>query len=139
MKHNKFYFFDVGVYQTIRPTGPLDQPEATGGVALESLFFQNLRAINDYLNLGYKLYYYRTATGLEVDFIAYGTKGLKAFEIKSKKTISRSDLNGLTTFLNDYPMAKCYMIYGGSERRYFGNIKVIPFVEALKDLPNLVS
>ncbi|MCX6704753.1 MAG: ATP-binding protein [Candidatus Woesebacteria bacterium] len=139
IKHNKFYFFDVGVYQAIRPRGPLDQPEAMNGVALESLFFQNLQAINDYLDLGYKLYYYRTATGVEVDFIAYGSRGLKAFEIKSKKNISRSDLTGLATFLKDYPMTKCYLIYGGSERRYFGNIEVIPFVEALKDLPNILS
>lgn len=139
IKHNKFYFFDVGVYQTIRPTGPLDQPEMVGGVALESLFFQNLQAINDYLDLGYKLYYYRTATGVEVDFIAYGAKGIKAFEIKSKKTISQSDVSGLVAFLKDYPMAKCSMIYGGSERRYVGNITIIPFVEALKDLPNLLS
>lgn len=137
--HNKFYYFDVGVYRSIRPVGPLDQPEMVGGVALESLFFQNLRAINHYFNLNYELFYYRTVAGVEVDFIAYGSRGLKAFEIKSKKTISRSDLTGLATFLKDYPMTKCYLIYGGSERRYFGNIEVIPFVEALKDLPNILS
>ena len=139
IKHNKFYFFDVGVYRAIRPTGPLDQPEVMGGVALESLFFQNLRAINDYLNLGYKLYYYRTATGIEVDFVAYGSRGLKAFEIKSKKTISQNDLIGLTTFLVDYPMTKCYMIYGGSQRMYFGNIEVIPFIDAIKNLPDILD
>lgn len=139
IKHNKFYFFDVGIYRAIRPTGPLDQPEVMGGAALESLFFQNLKAINDYLDLGYKLYYYRTATGIEVDFICYGDRGLKAFEIKSKKTFSRDDLTGLTTFLKDYSMAKCYFIYGGGERRYFGNIEIIPFTEALKNLPKLLS
>ncbi len=139
VKHNKFYFFDVGVYQAIRPTGPLDQPEVMGGIALESLFFQNLRAMNDYLDLGYTLYYYRTATGIEVDFIAYGSRGLKAFEMKSKKTISRSDLTGLVTFLKDYPMAKCYILYGGNERRYFGNIEIIPFADAIKNLPDILS
>lgn len=139
VKHNKFYFFDVGVYQAIRPTGPLDQPEVMGGAALESLLFQHLRAVNDYLDLGYKLYYYRTTTGVEVDFIAYGDRGLKAFEIKSKKTFSRGDLTGLTTFLKDYPMAKCYLIYGGSERRYSGDIEIIPVVEALKNLPNILA
>lgn len=139
IKHNKFYFFDTGVYRAIRPIGPFDESEMVGGIALESLFFQNLRAINDYFNLSYKLYYYRTVSGVEVDFIVYGEKGLKAFEIKSKKTISRSDLTGLTTFLKDYPMAKCYLIYGGSERRYLRNIEVIPFMECLKDLPKILS
>lgn len=139
IKHNKFYFFDTGVYRAIRPIGPFDESEMVGGIALESLFFQNLRAINDYFNLSYKLYYYRTVSGVEVDFIVYGEKGLKAFEIKSKKTISRSDLTGLTTFLKDYPMAKCYLIYGGNERRYLRNIEVIPFMECLKDLPKILS
>ncbi len=138
IKHNKFYFFDVGVYRAIRPTGPLDQPEAMGGIALESLFFQNLRAINDYLNLGYTLYYYRTATGVEVDFIVYGNRGLKAFEVKSKKNISRSDVVGLTTFLKDYPTAKCYILYGGNEKRYIGNIEIIPFVDAIKNLAEIL-
>ncbi|MDP1722184.1 MAG: AAA family ATPase [Candidatus Gottesmanbacteria bacterium] len=138
VKHNKFYFFDVGVYQAIRPMGPLDQPEVMGGVALESVFFQNLRAINDYLDLGYTLYYYRTATGVEVDFIAYGKRGLKAFEIKSKKTISRSDISSLVSFLQDYPMAKGYMLYGGSERLYIKNIEILPFGYAVQSLATIL-
>jgi len=51
--HPKFYFFDVGVYRTIRPKGPLDQPEDIDGAALETLVFQELQAQNTLLNLGY--------------------------------------------------------------------------------------
>src|SRR3989304_3928860 len=80
--HPKFYFFDAGVYRTLRPMGPLDMPEMIEGAALETLLFQELSAVNDYYNLGYKIYYYRTAEGAEVDFICYGQKGLRIFEIK---------------------------------------------------------
>lgn len=139
IKHNKFYFFDVGIYQAIRPAGPMDQPEVMGGMALESMFFQNLRAINDYLDLGYKLYYFRTITGVEVDFVAYGEKGLKAFEIKSKKNISSDDLYGLKTFIEDYPMAKGYLFYGGGQKMHFGNIEVWPMEEALKNLSEILK
>lgn len=139
ISHNKFYFFDAGIYRTIRPLGPLDQSGSVGGIALESLFFQNLRAVNDYLDLGYDLFYYRTATGIEVDFVIYGKCGLRAFEIKSKKNIFPADLKNLKVFLLDYPMAKGYLLYGGKERQYFGNIKVIPFTEALLDLPKLLE
>lgn len=138
IKHNKFYFFDSGIYQTIRPKGPLDQPEATGGIALESLFFQNLRAINDYFRLGYAISYYRTATGVEVDFIAYGEKGLKAFEIKSKKDISSDDLYGLTSFMREYPAARGYMIYGGDHKRYDKGIELWPIKDALLHLPEIL-
>lgn len=139
IKHNKFYFFDVGIYQAIRPKGPLDRSEIIGGVTLESLFFQNLRAINDYFNLGYTLYYYRTATGIEVDFIAYGEKGLVAIEIKSKKDISSDDLYGLTSFIKDYPMAKGIMVYGGDHKRYDKGIEILPMKEALLHLPALLG
>lgn len=139
VSHAKFYFFDVGLYRTIRPIGPFDDPETIGGVALESLFFQNLRAINDYLRLGYALYYFRTVAGVEVDFVAYGGKGLRAFEIKSKKNISSADLSGLRTFAADYPIAKCYFIYGGRERFHVGTIEIIPFTEALLQLPVLLG
>lgn len=139
IKHNKFYYFDVGVYQAVRPIGPLDQPTAMGGIALESAFFQNLRAINDYLKLGYTLYYYRTASGVEVDFVAYGEKGLKVFEIKRKREISTDDLYGIRSFIVDYPMAKGYLIYGGDRKMYFDNIEVWPATEAFKNLPEILK
>lgn len=139
ISHSKFYFFDVGVYQAIRPLGPLDQPEFIGGIALESLFFQNLRAINHYLNLNYNLYYYRTITGAEVDFIAYGKRGLKAFEIKSKKNIFSNDLVGLKAFLKDYPITKGYVIYGGKTKMRKDGIEIWPIAEALKSLPQILK
>lgn len=40
ISHPKFYYFDVGVYRTIRPKGPLDRVEKIDGAALETLFLQ---------------------------------------------------------------------------------------------------
>src|SRR3990167_6037787 len=64
--HPKFYYFDAGVFQAIRPRGPLDEPQQIHGAALESLFLQQARAINDYKDLGYRLHFWRTFTGEEV-------------------------------------------------------------------------
>lgn len=139
VSHNKFYFFDAGVYRTLRPISAFDQPAMAGGIALESLFFQNLRAINDYLNLKYTICYYRTVAGVEVDFVLYGPKGLVAFEVKSKRDIFPSDLTGLRTFLTDYPMARAYMVYGGESKRYFPGIEVWPIAQALKSLPEILG
>jgi predicted AAA+ superfamily ATPase len=137
--HNKFYFFDAGIYRAIRPTGPFDSPEMISGVALESLFFQNLKAVNDYLDLKYELNYFRTVSGAEVDFVCYGERGIKAFEIKSSKNFLRSDLRSLQTFLEDYPIAKGYLIYGGHKRMYYKNIEIIPAKEALLTLPEILG
>src|SRR3990170_3040833 len=37
VSHQKFYFFDAGVYRTIRPSGPLDTVAELDGAAIETL------------------------------------------------------------------------------------------------------
>jgi len=137
--HHKFYFFDVGIYRTIRPSGPLDMPEEMEGVAFETLVFQELRAINDYLRLGYELYYWHTSNQVEVDFVLYGNKGLKAFEVKRTSRLQENMLRGLKAFLKDYPSAKAYLIYGGARRLYEGKITILPAQEALLTLPDILK
>lgn len=139
VSHAKFYFFDTGVYRTLRPTGPLDMPEQIEGAAFETLFFQELLAINDALGLGYTISYWRTSNDTEVDFVLYGNRGLKAFEIKRAGKVSSSMLSGLKSFLRDYPMASVYFIYGGQHYRREGKIEVLPINEALKKLPVILT
>jgi predicted AAA+ superfamily ATPase len=137
--HSKFYYFDVGVYRALRPMGPFDVPEEAEGPALESLVFQELQAINSYLELGYEIYFWRTADKLEVDFILYGPKGLIGIEIKRSKKIDTDDLKGLKAFQIDYPSSKLYIFYGGSARLHFDHITAIPVGEALQNLPKLLE
>lgn len=135
----KFYYFDVGVYRSIRPQGPLDSIEKIDGPALETLFLQEAIAINHYFNLGHEFHYWRTRSQIEVDFIAYGKNGLIAFEIKRKTKIVSSDLRGLLEFKKDYPMAKLILLYGGKEEYTDHDIQIIPFESALKNLRGLLS
>jgi len=137
--HPKFYFFDVGVYRTVRPMGPLDAPEEVDGIALETLFLQELIAINNALDFGYKIFYWRTSNGREVDFVLYGPKGLLSFEIKRTSRITSTVLGGLKSFLADYPMAKAYFVYGGNRRMYEDKIEVVPVFEILKNLKTILS
>jgi predicted AAA+ superfamily ATPase len=119
--------------------GPFDVPEEAEGPALESLVFQELQAINSYLELGYEIYFWRTADKLEVDFILYGPKGLIGIEIKRSKKIDTDDLKGLKAFQIDYPSSKLYIFYGGSARLHFDHITAIPVGEALQNLPKLLE
>ncbi|OGT26054.1 MAG: ATPase [Gammaproteobacteria bacterium RIFCSPLOWO2_02_FULL_42_14] len=136
---SKFYFFDVGVYRAIRPKGPLDLTEEIDGAALETLFLQHLIALNDYHQLNYEFYYWRTSNQVEVDFIAYGEKGLLAFEIKRRRSISSKDLTGLNTFSKDYPMAKLYFIFGGNHEEFHGDVHCIPIESALQQLSKILG
>jgi len=137
-RHPKFYFFDTGVYRTVRPMGPLDSPESAEGIALESFFLQEIRAINEYHRLGYSIYYWRTSGGLEVDFILYGKRGIKAFELKRRNKVSTSMLSGLKAFLSDYPDAEGFLIYGGNKPLFIDGIKVVPITDALKTIKEMI-
>jgi len=137
--HSKFYFFDTGVYRTLRPMGPLDTPQEADGIALETLFLQEVIALNDALDLGYKIFYWRTSDGREVDFVLYGRKGLLAFEITKSNRVNSTVLRGLKSFLTDYPMAKMYFVYGGTRRKYEGRIHIVPVMEMFKNLRTLLE
>ena len=139
INHEKFYFFDTGVYRTLRPMGPLDGPEEAEGAASETLLFQELKAVNDYLDSGYKIFYWRTSNNIEVDFVLYGPKGIKAFEIKRTARMNSSFLKGLKAFMKDYPMARAYFLYGGERHMRESGIEIIPMRHAFKDLPRILS
>lgn len=135
---SKFYYFDVGVYRSLRPKGPLDSGEELSGAGLQTLFLQHVRAFNDYQEWGYEFYYWRTREKQEVDFVLYGERGLHAFEVKHKKGLSGKDFKGMKLFKQDYPEANCYLLYGGGRRYYENDIWVIPFEEALNELTTLL-
>ncbi|RKY30877.1 MAG: ATP-binding protein [Candidatus Omnitrophota bacterium] len=137
--HPKFYYFDTGLYRALRPMGPLDMPEEAEGHAVETLLFQELYAVNDYFNLGYKVYYWRTSSNMEADFVLYGEKGIRAFEIKRTRKLNSAMLKGLKAFLKDYPSAKAYFIYGGDRREREGDIEILPMASSLKNLSSLLS
>lgn len=137
--HQKFYFFDAGIYNILRPMGPLDSQEESQGAALETLFLQSLNALNDYYDLGYKIYFWRTLAGDEVDFIIYGPKGFHAFEIKRSSQVNSKSLKGLKNFGQDYPEASLNLIFLGKQKEYHDNIKAIPFEQALLELPKIMG
>lgn len=136
--HPKFFFFDVGVFRTVRPRGPLDSADEIDGAALETLVLEELRAVNDGLDLGYEFHYWRTAKGSEVDFVLYGQRGLIAIEVKRTQRLRPDDYVGLQEFLDEYPVAKAYMIYGGTTEQREGKIRAFPIGDALRRLPDLI-
>jgi predicted AAA+ superfamily ATPase len=132
--HPKFYLFDAGVFTALRPKGLLDQPEEREGIALEGLVAQHLRAWSEYSIQKYDLYFWRTRSGLEVDFIVYGENTFWAIEVKNAKKIYSKDLKSLKTFLQDYPMSKALLLYRGLERIQLDGILCVPCEEFLLQL-----
>ncbi len=122
----KFYYFDAGVYRAIRPKGPLDKPEEIAGHALETLVAQHLRAWLAYSDKTGELFFWRTPSGLEVDFVVYGEIGFYAIEVKHSAQIKLQDLKGLNEFKKDYPESICLLLYRGKTKEMRGHILCYP-------------
>jgi predicted AAA+ superfamily ATPase len=114
--HPKFYLFDTGVFRSLRPHGPLDRPEEIEGQALEGLVAQHLKAWVAYSGFKRELFFWRTRSGAEVDFVVYGPDGLWAIEVKNTRRIRPDDLRGLRSFIQEYPRSKAFLLYRGKDR-----------------------
>lgn len=137
--HTKFFFFDVGVFRALRPRGPLDSADEIDGAALETLLMQEVRGHNDSANLGYELSHWRTRSGDEVDLVLYGERGLHAFEVKRSARVRPEDLAGLRAFGEEYPPASLRLLYGGDRAYVEDGISIIPFGDAIGDLPEMLA
>ena len=133
-RHPKFYLFDSGVFCSLRPRGPIDRAEEITGAALEGLVAQHIRAWIDEQQDPYDLAFWRTRSGLEVDFIIYGQNGFWAIEIKNSENISPKDTHGLEAFRTEYPESQPLLVYRGRHRTTQKGILCIPCDEFLRNI-----
>lgn len=124
--HPKFYLFDTGVFRSLRPQGPLDRPEEMEGQALEGLVAQHLKAWIAYSRLKRGLFFWRTRSNVEVDFVVYGPDGLWAIEVKNTRRIRPDDLRGLRAFKEEYPQSKPFLLYRGKDRILAEGVLCLP-------------
>jgi len=134
ISHQKFYYFDAGVFNSLRPRGPLDSDAEIHGAALEGLIAQHLRAWVNYSEGRHEVAYWRTRGGSEVDFVIYGEIGFYAIEVKHARRIDAADLRGLKAFREDYPEVEAALIYRGDERRRIDGIWCIPAQDFLRGI-----
>lgn len=138
IQRSKFFYFDAGVYRHLRPQGPLEIESEISGPALETLVFQELRALNHYLELDFEIFFWQTTNAREVDFILYGPKGLIGIEVKCSPTFRESETEGLALFKKDYPMARLFFLYGGAKHFHHEGIEVVPITEFVKSPKNFL-
>ncbi len=134
IQHPKFYYFDVGVYRSLRPKGPLDKEAELEGPALEGLVAQHLRAWVQAQKETHQLCFWRTRSQVEVDFVIYGPKGFWAIEVKRGLNVHGQDVKALHLFREEYPEAIPLFLYLGKEQRKIDGIDCIPLREFLLHL-----
>jgi predicted AAA+ superfamily ATPase len=114
IQREKFYFFDSGVYASLRPQSLYDRQSELEGVSLEGLVAQHLLAWTSMQHDRSDLFFWRTRHGSEVDFIVTTPTHLYAIEVKNGTVVHPKDLKGLTAFTTDYPEATPILLYRGA-------------------------
>ncbi len=99
----RYYFFDLGVRNALARvplTASLINIEK-GKLFEHAVILEIIRRIRA-LNLDYKVYYWRTAGGAEVDCIIDTGVMIIPVEIKASTRVSLSDIRGLLSFMDSY-------------------------------------
>lgn len=81
-----------------------------------------------------RLYFWRTKSGTEVDFVLYGPDTFCAIEVKNTKRIHSKMVGGLLAFQKDYPEAQAFLLYRGKEAMKIKGIMCLPCEDFLKSL-----
>jgi predicted AAA+ superfamily ATPase len=132
LKAPKFYFFDVGVAGGIARRSILEEKGEWFGRVLENLIFMELTAYRGYREKDFRINYWRTKTGLEVDFIL--ADGEVALEIKGSARVDNNDLSGLRAFVQEHKPRKAVVVCNEREECQAGNIRFMPWRKFLSAL-----
>ena len=103
----KFYFFDIGIVSYLAHRGKVEQGSELFGRALEHFIYMQIMAYSGYSELNYPISYWRTASGIEVDFVL-GDHEI-AIEVKSASLVGNRHLKGIRAFREEYS-AKKYIV-----------------------------
>ncbi len=130
----KYYLFDVGVANYLCKRSLTEEKGSEFGKAFEHFILMELIAYNSYRRCDYRINFWRTKSGLEVDFII--GDGEIAIEVKGKDNIDSLDLRGLNAFKELYSPKKSILICNEREKRISGKIEIIPWREFIEKLWN---
>lgn len=128
----KFYFFDVGVANTLLRRGPVEPRSESFGRALEHLVFLELRAFLDHQRLPLDLSYWRTHTGHEVDFLVGEAL---AVEVKTTSRVDDRDLRSLRALAAVVSTERRLVVSTEAmSRRTDDGIEILPVAEFFRRL-----
>ncbi|MBI3601823.1 MAG: ATP-binding protein [Candidatus Omnitrophica bacterium] len=125
----KFYLFDVGVAGAITRRHIAQEAGEEFGKAFEHFIFTQLVAYNSYKQKNIRINYWRTKSGLEVDFIL--GKGEVAIEVKGASRVDFTDIKGLRAFYEEHRPKKAIVVTNERVSRIERGIRFLPWGEFL--------
>jgi predicted AAA+ superfamily ATPase len=130
----KFYLFDTGVAGTITKRNLNEEKGELFGKAFEHFILMELIAFRSYRERDFEIEFWRTKSGLEVDFIL--GSGQIALEVKGTSQISSKDLRPISSFRDEFKPREALVICNETSERIVNNIRILPYRTFLKRLWN---
>jgi predicted AAA+ superfamily ATPase len=132
VKAGKFYLFDVGIAGAITKRHIAEERGEQFGKAFEHFILMEIVAHRAYRELHYPVHFWRTKTGLEVDFVLGG--GEVAIEVKGTQRLDSAGLRSLKAFIQEYRPRKALVVCNERSARVHEGIHIIPWREFLRML-----
>ncbi len=126
----KFYLFDVGVAGQVCGRRLADAAGAEFGRAFEHFVLLEIVAARSYRDADFPIEFWRTKTGLEVDFVL--NRGEVAVEVKGR--VRRGDLSSMRAFVEEFGPRRAIVVTAERDRRRVDGIDVMPYPAFLRRL-----
>lgn len=126
----KFYLFDVGVAGQVCGRRLTEAAGTEFGRAFEHFVLMEIVAARSYREKDFPIQFWRTKTGLEVDFVL--NRGEVAVEVKGR--VRRGDLRPMRAFREDFGPRRAIIVTAERDRRRVDGIDVIPYQDFLMEL-----
>ncbi len=129
----RFWFFDVGVVNDLARRSKLLPGSSAFGAAFEHFLFMELRAHASYRGNNRQLSYWRTTSGIEVDFILGDAE--IAVEAKSTDSPTTDHMKGLRAWKEEHPRSRCILVCRAVRARTTDDgIEILPVATFLRRL-----
>ncbi len=133
VKHPKFFFFDIGVFNALDRSFELSNRRI--GALMEQLVFQQIFHSATALKKNFEIHTFRTRGGLEVDFALRLENHYFLIEAKAAEEIQDSDFAALMFIKKNYiPDSKAFIFHSGPKARKVQTIWALPIAEGLKEI-----
>lgn len=131
-KAGKFYLFDVGVAGVLTKRRLTEERGEQFGRALEHFILMELLAHRSYRDLHYDVNFWRTKSGLEVDFVL--ADGEIAVEVKGASRVDHPEFRSLKSFVNEHKPRRAILVCNERTPRVHEGIDVLPWCVFLQRL-----
>jgi predicted AAA+ superfamily ATPase len=128
----KFYFFDIGIVNYLLKRGRIDFGSELFGNAFEHFIYNELYAHSSYSGKDYPIYYWRTASQIEIDFVL-GNHDV-AIEVKATSNVQSRHLKGLKSFSEEYAVNELVLVCNEPLPRISEGVRILPWKVFLEEL-----